>query len=349
MNVTLIVVVILLFQTPSPKKTDKEIAGLIGSVRSVRTEIARISKEGDKWVEGKRFAPRVVVYDVDGHITGAAEFMDDKNLVSKTAYSNDGEGNRIEKTIINKSNGSQETLSVKYSYQYDVKGNRVEEIRHFGDGRSKTTYKFDDKNTLVEVTELSPNPPHSKCVETYDGKGPQRDRVCFDKTGALALRVSYSYEFDSTGNWVKRVENYVGMKDGKEAHAGRTAIYRTIKYAASPSDFLSKSDDIPDQINPLPARPLVIRKSSGVLAGTATKRVEPTYPQSAIAAGVKGSVQVEVTLNEAGRVEKVVVLSGPKELHSAVVEAVKQWEFKPTSLSGTAVKVIGIMTFNFNL
>jgi hypothetical protein len=51
-----------------------------------------------------------------------------------------------------------------------------------------------------------------------------------------------------------------------------------------------------------PQPPRIIRKSGGVLQGSATKRVEPAYPPLAKAAQVSGSVVVEVTADEQGKV-----------------------------------------------
>lgn len=95
--------------------------------------------------------------------------------------------------------------------------------------------------------------------------------------------------------------------------------------------------------------PKIIRKSGGVLQGTATRRVEPNYPPLAKAARVSGSVVVEVTLDEEGNVISARVISGHPLLKDAAVSAAKGWKFNPTLLQGTPVKVIGTITFNFNL
>src|SRR5829696_6203447 len=56
----------------------------------------------------------------------------------------------------------------------------------------------------------------------------------------------------------------------------------------------------PRKEEPKPEPPKVVRKSGGVLTGSATRRVEPTYPPLAKAARVSGAVVVEVTIDEAG-------------------------------------------------
>ena len=100
---------------------------------------------------------------------------------------------------------------------------------------------------------------------------------------------------------------------------------------------------------PKPEPPKIIRKSGGVLQGSATRRVEPSYPPLAKAARVSGAVVVEVTVDEAGNVISARAVSGHPLLKDAAVAAARGWRFTPTQLSGTPVKVIGTITFNFNL
>ncbi len=94
--------------------------------------------------------------------------------------------------------------------------------------------------------------------------------------------------------------------------------------------------------------PQIVRKAGGVLAGSATKRVEPAYPPLAKAAQVSGAVVVEVTVDTEGKVMAARAISGHPLLKDAAITAARQWVFVPTKLSGQAVKVIGTITFNFN-
>jgi protein TonB len=98
-----------------------------------------------------------------------------------------------------------------------------------------------------------------------------------------------------------------------------------------------------------PPPPKVIRKSGGVLQGSALSRVEPSYPPLAKAAHVTGSVMVEITIDENGRVVSASALSGHPLLKDAAVQAARGWKFAPTMLSGVPVKVIGTITFNFQM
>jgi TonB family protein len=93
----------------------------------------------------------------------------------------------------------------------------------------------------------------------------------------------------------------------------------------------------------------LLKVSGGVLQGFAIKKVQPFYPAEAKAAQVQGAVQVQITINESGEVIEASAISGPQLLRDAATTAAKQWVFKPTEIEGRAVKVQGIVTFNFTL
>ena len=86
-----------------------------------------------------------------------------------------------------------------------------------------------------------------------------------------------------------------------------------------------------------------------MLQGEAIKKLEPSYPPLAKAARVTGTVVIEITIDESGNVESARPVSGHPLLKDAATSAAKGWKFKPTLLSGTAVKVIGTITFNFQM
>src|SRR5689334_23020647 len=80
--------------------------------------------------------------------------------------------------------------------------------------------------------------------------------------------------------------------------------------------------------------PQIVRKSGGVLAASAIKRVEPVYPPLAKAAQVSGAVVVEVTIDTDGKVMSARAVAGHPLLKDAAVMAARQWLFTPTMLSG---------------
>jgi TonB family protein len=91
-----------------------------------------------------------------------------------------------------------------------------------------------------------------------------------------------------------------------------------------------------------------IRVSGGVLQGSATKKVQPVYPEIARTAKASGPVQVLITINESGEVINAQIIRSHPLFSAAALQAAKQWRFKPTELSGVPVKTQGILTFNFD-
>lgn len=85
------------------------------------------------------------------------------------------------------------------------------------------------------------------------------------------------------------------------------------------------------------------------MQGGAASTVQPVYPGTAKAARISGAVQVQVVIDEAGKVIEAKAVGGHPMLRAAAVQAAQQWTFKPTQLSGVPVKTQGVLTFNFAL
>jgi protein TonB len=79
------------------------------------------------------------------------------------------------------------------------------------------------------------------------------------------------------------------------------------------------------------------------------KMVKPVYPPEAKEAGVEGTVKLRVTISEQGKVAHLETISGHQLLTPAAVEAVKQWEYRPTILNGEPVSVLTDVDVNFTL
>lgn len=84
----------------------------------------------------------------------------------------------------------------------------------------------------------------------------------------------------------------------------------------------------------------------GVLNEIAVSLPKPEYP--ADAKGAKGTVTVEVLVNEKGVVTTSSVVSGPQPLWSAAGAAARQAKFDPPLKDGKPVKVAGVLTYEFD-
>jgi len=87
--------------------------------------------------------------------------------------------------------------------------------------------------------------------------------------------------------------------------------------------------------------------SGGVLNGKAISLPKPTYPAAARAVRASGAVQVQVLIDETGKVVSASAAGGHPLLQQAAVAAARGARFSPTLLSGQPVKVSGIITYNF--
>jgi protein TonB len=90
-------------------------------------------------------------------------------------------------------------------------------------------------------------------------------------------------------------------------------------------------------------------KISEVLNSKALDLPKPLYPQMAKLARVQGRVAVQVLIDESGKVLSAKAMSGPPLLIVESQRAALQAKFSPTTINGQAVKVSGVITYNFVL
>lgn len=84
-----------------------------------------------------------------------------------------------------------------------------------------------------------------------------------------------------------------------------------------------------------------------VINGSAAYLPRPAYPAAARAVKASGLVEVEVLIDEIGRVIYAKAVSGHPLLRAAAVKAAKEAKFSQTRLQELPVKVAGIIAYNF--
>jgi protein TonB len=100
---------------------------------------------------------------------------------------------------------------------------------------------------------------------------------------------------------------------------------------------------------PTPAPGGPIRMHLGVDQPRKVHDVVPVYPALARAAGARGVVIIEATIDARGDVVATKVLRSVPLLDEAAVEAVRQWKYTPARLNGEPVAVLMTVTVNFTL
>lgn len=106
---------------------------------------------------------------------------------------------------------------------------------------------------------------------------------------------------------------------------------------------------LPDQPPPPdpPKPPKVISK--GPITGLAISLPKPLYPAMAKQIRLQGQVNVQVLVDETGRVVSAKAVSGHPLLIVEAQKAALQARFSPTKIGDLAVKVSGVITYNFVL
>jgi len=100
---------------------------------------------------------------------------------------------------------------------------------------------------------------------------------------------------------------------------------------------------------PKPAPPQLVRVSQTVLVSKAISLPKPNYPPMAKQIRLQGSVNVQVFIDETGRVISAKAISGHPLLVPEAQRAATQARFSPTLIGDTPVKVSGVITYNFVL
>ena len=121
--------------------------------------------------------------------------------------------------------------------------------------------------------------------------------------------------------------------------------------SGSAKDFRVSGNDSADSGDPPPApakaekRPAI--KTGGVVNGSAIELPKPIYSAAAIAVRATGVVNVQVTIDETGKVISAKAVSGHVMLRQAAEAAAWKARFSPTKLSDVPVKVTGVIVYNF--
>jgi protein TonB len=100
---------------------------------------------------------------------------------------------------------------------------------------------------------------------------------------------------------------------------------------------------------PVVVKPTTQKVSMGVLMSRVVNLPQPPYPQLAKQIRIQGPVNVQILVDEQGRVVSAQALSGHPALTGEARDAAMRARFTPTMLSGQAVKVQGVITYNFVL
>ncbi len=162
----------------------------------------------------------------------------------------------------------------------------------------------------------------------------------FDKTGVARVFL--------IGNDAYSV-SAMDVLPGATAKAVSTFMESFKLIEKSPPTFISPSRPPSNTSQKPDGRLGSVEVSAGTIMNSVIKKVEPDYPPIARAAGAGGKVIVNITISDKGKVIEAEIVEGHPLLRDSVLQAVKQWEFKPAELSGVKAGVQAVLTFDFAL
>ena len=96
-----------------------------------------------------------------------------------------------------------------------------------------------------------------------------------------------------------------------------------------------------------PARPPVIRVSTGVMLGLVEHKTMPVYPDEAMKKRIQGDVIFEIEVDETGKITASAPVDGDPLLIAASKDALRKFRFRPYMLNGTPTKVQSQLGFHF--
>ena len=328
-------------------ESDRSRDGLIGPVRRVRTEVAKLLMAEGRHTEGKHTLVEVVAYDIKGNKIENQYFpIAGATLTGKEVYKYDEKGNISEMTMLN----ADGTLLSKeiYKYEFDFAGNwnkmttsvAVVDSRGITFEPTEVTYRsimyYLDENMVKMVTpgaattpqpaNPTPAPPVTKPAETKPNPAANKQRD--------NKRIPNAPELPSASTTATRIA------------AGPVDVKAPAMTPSQEAIRVMLDSEPPPTPGP---KPILKPVSGGVLNGTAVYLPPPAYPDAAKRMRAQGVVTVDVILDESGKVVAANATSGPAILREAAVQAALKAKFSPTKLSGQPVKVSGVINYKFAL
>ena len=327
-------------------ESDRSRDGLVGPVRRVRTEVAKLTTAGGAPQESKHVTLEIVSYDIRGNKIENQYFpIAGATLTGKEVYKYDEKGNISEMTMLN-SDGSLLSKEV-YKYEYDFAGNwnkMVTSVAVVEGGKvtfepTEVTYRsimyYLDENML-------------KSVQPAAASTTTAPPVAAANTAPKPVVEPKSSVGNKSAN--SRKTNAAPVLPTAAANANKVAGATPVelKMDSTVGQNLPLVDLEVEPPSPGP-KPILKPISGGVLNGTAISLPMPAYPDAAKRMRTSGTVSVEVVLDETGKVVSAIATSGPTMLRESAVQAALRARFSPTKLSGQPVKVAGVINYKFAL
>jgi TonB family protein len=330
-------------------ESDRSRDGLIGPVRRVRTEVAKLNNVDGRQTESKPVVVEIAAYDVKGNKTENQYFpIAGATLTGKEVYKYDEKGNISEMTLLNPDGTllSKET----YKYEFDFLGN--------WNRMTTSVAVVDSRGVTFEPTEVT----YRSIMYYLDESMMKMGQAGGTQNGAASTPQPVTPVAANNKPAVEPKTSATNNKRGAQKTVAPelpSASASATKLTSAPMDLKTPAVstnqgapviDLDSEPPPSPGpKPILKPVSGGVLNGTALYLPAPIYPEAAKRMRTAGVVIVDVVLDETGKVVSATASSGPAILREPAVQAALKAKFSPTKLSGQPVKVSGVINYKFSL
>jgi TonB family protein len=325
------------------EQSDRERDGLLGPVRRVTIESAKITFKNGEGIEAPKVLRAVTTYDVNGKkIDSVAHPVEGTTVAGKEQYKYDAKGNIVEMQLRGPDGGilSKET----YTYKFDELGNwkqMTTSITVFQEGKigeepievtyRTITYFYNQEVARVAsgASARQTTPAPTKPTTSVAMKPPQ---VLSEPVAGSASKTNKA---EPNSPSVKaQIQNTSSTGPDASSDAAKPAPVET------PSSTPSA---------PPPAAITVKRVSEDTLRKAAISLPEPSYPQAAELSRTEGRVNVDLIIDEKGVVTNARATSANALLNEAAEAAARAARFAPASLSSEPARITGTLSYDFVL
>jgi len=312
-------------------ENDRARDGLVGPVRRIRSEVVKVVTTDGKIVEaGKRVLLEAAEYDLKGAKTVNQYFpVAGSTPTGREVYKYDDKGNISEMTLT-AADGSLISKEV-YKYEYDSLGNwtkmttsvAVVENGSISFEPTEVTYRTISYYLDATMTRMlqPPSATSPTAAKAADNSSTTKSK---QQTVVPPLQVTHHPPITLTGQAVQPL-----------------AEMRNVSFVSNPKVTVDNAPSPPAQ----PSRIV----TGGVLNGSAVVLPSPLYPETARRMRTSGIIEVEVVIDENGKVISAKAVSGPAIFRDNAVQAALRAKFTPSKLSGQPVKVTGKIIYNFRM
>jgi hypothetical protein len=311
-------------RSPAPLKildSNRERDGLRGTVRRLRTEVARVKSETNGAVEGERTLLELTVYDVSGKRIDNQTYPVVATPLGLEAYEYD-EAGRLLRTTVRNERGV--VLSrTEYSYEYDAAGNWVK--------MTSSVVVSESGRERLEPFEVA-----YRTIIYYPGSETGAATIAGDgRTGSPAAPAHAKQDSLPT---VERVAS--SAKAVTSPTSSPAGEYATSSPEKSPSQMGR-------DISTSAAIDVGRLTDVGLINDRALSLPGPAYPINWRKAATPITVIVEVVIDETGRVIYARAVEGPRELWRVAEDAARRAGFLPFRSERRPFKVKGRLSYSF--